>query len=50
VHDFIPPDAAVHIARAVPNARLIGLEDCGHFSYMDCPTVVRTEIDRLFGR
>jgi proline iminopeptidase len=49
-HDFIPPDAAVHIARAVPNARLIGLAECGHFSYMDCPTLVRTEIDRLFRR
>ena len=49
-HDFIPPDSAVHIAQAIPNARLVGLEGCGHFSFLDCPAAVRTEIDRLIRR
>jgi proline iminopeptidase len=49
-HDFIPADAAIHIARAVPNARLIALEGCGHFSFFDCPDAVRKELDGFFGR
>lgn len=48
--DFIPPAAAVHIAEAIPNARLVGFESCGHFSYLDCPDAVRKEIDSLFRR
>ncbi|HET7218606.1 MAG TPA: alpha/beta hydrolase [Vicinamibacterales bacterium] len=49
-HDFIPPQVAEHIARALPNARLVGLKGCGHFSYLDCPSAVRTEIDSVFRR
>lgn len=49
-HDFIPADSAVHIARAVPNARLVGFKECGHFSYFDCPVAVRREIDGFFRR
>jgi proline iminopeptidase len=49
-HDLIPFDAAAHIARAIPGARLVTLKDCGHFSYLECPDAVRKEIDGLFRR
>jgi proline iminopeptidase len=39
--DFIPGEIAQHIAAAIPNARLVALDDCGHFSYMECPLGVR---------
>jgi proline iminopeptidase len=48
-HDLIPFDAAAHIARAIPGARLVTLKDCGHFSYLECPDAVRRELDGLFG-
>ncbi len=35
--DFIPPEIAAHIARAIPGARLVVLRNCGHFSYLECP-------------
>jgi proline iminopeptidase len=47
-HDFIPPEIAEHIAKALPNARLVILKDCGHFSYMECPDQVRNAIDNFF--
>jgi proline iminopeptidase len=47
-HDFIPVEIAAHIAAAIPGARLVTLENCGHFSYLECPTDVRTAIDRFF--
>lgn len=43
-HDFIPFECAAHIAQAVPDARLIVLDDCGHFASMESPEAVRTEI------
>jgi proline iminopeptidase len=43
-HDFIPPDIAEHIAGAIPNARLVTLKNCGHFSYMECPADVRAAL------
>ena len=48
--DFIPPQAAEHIARAVQGARSVKLGDCGHFSYFDCPAKVHAAIDGLFQR
>lgn len=47
-HDFIPAGCAEHIARSIPNARLVTFEDCGHFTYLECPDLVRREIDDLF--
>jgi proline iminopeptidase len=35
--DFVPLECSEHIARAVPGARLVVLEDCGHFSYLEKP-------------
>jgi proline iminopeptidase len=49
-HDFIPAEVAEHIAAAIPNARLVPLKDCGHFSYMECPADVRGALDDFFRR
>jgi pimeloyl-ACP methyl ester carboxylesterase len=40
-HDFIPSEIALHIARAIPNARLVTLRGCGHFAYLECAGDVR---------
>jgi proline iminopeptidase len=47
-HDFIPAPCSEHIARSIPNARMVTMKDCGHFSYLECPDRVREEIDALF--
>jgi len=48
-HDFIPIEIATHIARAIPNARLVTLKECGHFAYMECPSDLRAAIDGFMG-
>src|SRR5258708_3952431 len=40
-HDFIPGEIAAHIARAIPNARLVTLRDFGHFTFLECAGDVR---------
>jgi proline iminopeptidase len=47
-HDFIPGEIAAHIARAIPNARLATLKNCGHFAYLECPGDVRAAFDDFF--
>jgi len=47
-HDFIPEEIAVHIARAIPHARLVTIQNCGHFSYLECPGEVRRAFDDFF--
>ena len=47
-HEFIPAGTAEHITQAIPNARLITLKDCGHFSYLECPLAMRQQIDAFF--
>jgi proline iminopeptidase len=42
--DFVPVECAVHVARAIPGARLVVLKDCGHFSYLECPDEVFKEV------
>lgn len=49
-HDFIPAEVAVQIAHAIPNARLVTLEDCGHFAYLECPGGVRDALNEFFRR
>ena len=49
-HEFIPAGSAEHIAQAIPQARLVVLKGCGHFTYMECPVPVHEEIDRLLAR
>jgi proline iminopeptidase len=48
--EFIPATTAEHIAQAIPNARIIILKDCGHFTYMESPDAVHKQIDAFFGR
>jgi proline iminopeptidase len=47
-HDFIPVETAANIAQAIPGAKLVTLQNCGHFSYMECPGDVRTALDAFF--
>lgn len=49
-HDFIPAEVADHIARAIPNAKLVTIADCGHFTYLECPGAVREALDDFFRR
>ena len=46
--DFIPADISTHIAHVIPNARLVTLEDCGHFAYMECSAAVRDALASFF--
>ena len=47
-YDFVPLECATHIAEAIPGARFLLLENCGHFSYIECPDQVRAAIDAFF--
>ncbi len=47
-HEFIPEATAEHIAQAIPNARLVVLKDCGHFSDLESPAAVHEQIDAFF--
>jgi proline iminopeptidase len=46
-HDFIPGEISQHIAGAMPQARLVTLKNCGHFTPLECPMEVRREVDRF---
>ena len=46
-NDLVPYECAAHIAGAIPGARLLELEECGHFSYLECPDAVRRAIVEL---
>ena len=48
--DFIPVEIAQRIARAIPDARFVALEDCGHFTYLECPDGARRALDDFFSR
>lgn len=47
-YDFVPVACAVHVAEAIPGARLVLLRDCGHFSYMERPDAVRQALSEFF--
>ncbi|HTT60807.1 MAG TPA: alpha/beta fold hydrolase [Bryobacteraceae bacterium] len=47
-HDFLPPEIAEHIARAIPKAQLVMLKSCGHFPYLESPGAVHSAIDEFF--
>lgn len=47
-HDLIPVECAAHIAQAIPGARFVLLNDCGHFSYLEHPEAVRKEVVGFF--
>jgi proline iminopeptidase len=46
-HEFIPAATAEHLAQAIPNARLVTLKDCGHFSYLESPVAVHEQISNF---
>jgi proline iminopeptidase len=48
--DFIPLDVAERIARAIPNAELVTIRDCGHFAYLECAGEVRNALADFFRR
>jgi proline iminopeptidase len=43
-HEIVPPVAVEHIRKAIPNARLVTLNNCGHFPYLERPTEFRSEV------
>jgi proline iminopeptidase len=47
-YDFVPVECANHIADAIPGARLVVLDDCGHFSYIEASDQVRRAIGEFF--
>jgi proline iminopeptidase len=49
-HDFIPVEVAEHIARAIPNATLVTIKDCGHFAYLERAGDVRNALNDFFRR
>ncbi|HXY30506.1 MAG TPA: alpha/beta hydrolase [Gemmatimonadaceae bacterium] len=46
--DFIPVEVSAHIAQAIPGAKLVILQNCGHFSYLECPAAVRRALNDFF--
>jgi pimeloyl-ACP methyl ester carboxylesterase len=48
--DFIPVEVAERIARAIPNATLVTIKGCGHFTYLECGDEVRAAVDEFFRR
>jgi len=49
-HDFIPVEIAARIAQAIPGAKLVTIEDCGHFTYLECPDEVRSAVGEFLGQ
>jgi proline iminopeptidase len=47
-HDFIPVEVAEHIARAIPNAKLVTISECGHFTFLECADDVRRALNDFF--
>lgn len=47
-HDFCPVEVAGRIAEAIPNAKLVTIQGCGHFTYLECPAEVRRALDEFF--
>jgi proline iminopeptidase len=43
-HDIVPLEIVRDIANAIPGSRLVVLEDCGHFAYLEQPEAVRSAI------
>lgn len=46
--DFFPIDVAAHIADALPSGKLVTMNNCGHFSFLECPNEVRNALDDFF--
>ena len=48
--DFIPFDVALGIASAIPGSRLVALNDCGHFAYVEQPDSVLAAVTDLLAQ
>jgi proline iminopeptidase len=46
--DFVPVALSARIAEAMPRARLVVLEDCGHFAYLEAPDALHEHVVTLF--
>ena len=46
--DFVPTALAGHIAEAIPRGRLVVLQECGHFAYLECPDEFHEHVTALF--
>ena len=46
--DFIPPEVADNISRAIPKATLVTMRNCGHFAYLECGDDVRKALSDFF--
>jgi proline iminopeptidase len=46
--DLVPAALAAHIAQAMPRGRLVVLEECGHFAYLESPDAVHERVAALF--
>lgn len=46
--DLVPVALAARIAEALPLGRLVVLEGCGHFAYLEAPDAVREHVVALF--
>ena len=47
-HDFVPTALAAHIAEAMPRGRLVVLQECGHFAYLEHPDEFHVHVTALF--
>lgn len=47
-YDFVPVACAAHVAEAIPEARLVVLSGCGHFSYLERSDAVRQALSEFF--
>ena len=46
--DLVPVALAARIAEAMPRGRLVVLERCGHFAYLECPDAFHEHVTSLF--
>jgi proline iminopeptidase len=46
--DFVPVALAARIAESMPRGRLVVLEDCGHFSYLEAPAAFHDAVVAFF--
>ena len=49
-HDFFPLEMAERLSRAIPDAQIVTLTDCGHFAYLECPSEVGNALRDFFRR
>jgi proline iminopeptidase len=48
--DFIPRQISEHLAGSLSQSRLVMLQECGHFAYLECPAAVRTALQEFARR